>query len=100
MKVLITGGGFLGSHLADVPRPDGLARTSDWFRTTPSVDHVRPEASPEPATPVTAATDAARTSAETTAAPEEPKKKRGFWSRVFGRGDKDDKKDAPKKPRQ
>jgi hypothetical protein len=39
--------------------------------------------------------------AEATAAPEEPKKKRGFWSRVFGRGDKDEdkKKDEPKKPR-
>jgi penicillin-binding protein 1A len=77
-----------------------FAKMGDWFRTTPSVDHVRPEASPEPATPVTAATDAARASSETTAEPEEPKKRRGFWSRVFGRGDKNDKKDAPKKPRQ
>ena len=35
MKALITGGGgLLGSHLADVPRPDGLARTIEWFRTT------------------------------------------------------------------
>ena len=31
-----------------------------------------------------------------TSAVEEPKKKRGFWSRVFGRG-KDDKKDERKK---
>jgi len=29
---------------------------------------------------------------------EEPKKKRGFWSRIFGRGDEDKKKDEKKKP--
>jgi hypothetical protein len=31
--------------------------------------------------------------AQTADAPEEPRKKRGFWSRVFGRGGKDNEKD-------
>lgn len=57
----------------------------------------------ESATPPTA--PAARPPAQAPQAPqapkvEDPKKKRGFWSRLFGRGDgkKDEKKPEPKKP--
>ena len=52
-----------------------------------------------PATP-SATTSGSSTSTTVTAEkPEEPKKKRGFWSRVFGRGDdrKDDRKEEEKK---
>lgn len=77
-----------------------FAKMGDWFRDAPAVQHDRPEiaaAEPAPAP----APDAARASNQTEAAREEPKKKRGFWSRVFGRGDKknDDKKDDPRNPK-
>ncbi|HSL21779.1 MAG TPA: PBP1A family penicillin-binding protein [Vicinamibacterales bacterium] len=43
--------------------------------------------------PVAAATSGSPAPGAETVKPEEPKKKRGFWSRLFGRGDdKDDKK--------
>jgi penicillin-binding protein 1A len=75
-----------------------FARMGDWFRTAPSVRGDRPEvAAAEPARPAPS-TDAARASNEVKAEPEAPKKKRGFWSRVFGRGDKDRKKDETTKP--
>jgi penicillin-binding protein 1A len=76
-----------------------FARMGDWFRAAPSVSGERPEvAAAEPAPAPTK--DAVRASAEVKAEPEPPKK-RGFWSRIFGRGDKkdDEKKDAAKKPR-
>jgi penicillin-binding protein 1A len=69
-----------------VPRP---ARTSGEAATSapssPSPSSARPANQPQPQQKV-----------------EEPKKKRGFWSRIFGRGDddkkKDDKKNEKKKP--
>lgn len=74
-----------------------LAKMGDWFRDAPPVQHERPDiAIAEPsAAPVA---DAAPASNETDAAAEAPKKKRGFWSRVFGRGDKNEKKATEKKP--
>ena len=52
---------------------------------------------PEPAPPVYRPAPAAAQAEEVR--PEEPKKKRGFWSRVFGIDKKDDKKkDEKKKP--
>jgi penicillin-binding protein 1A len=74
-----------------------FAKMGDWFRAPAPVTGEAPEiADVEPAPAPVA--DAAPASAEVKADPE-PKKKRGFWSRVFGRGDKksDDKKD-PKRP--
>ena len=47
--------------------------------------------SAEPAGEPEATATAGQEDAQAAAAPEAPKKKRGFWSRVFGRGDKDDK---------
>jgi membrane carboxypeptidase/penicillin-binding protein len=76
-----------------------FAKVGDWFRDTPKVEGDRPEVVATEAPAPAAAADAARASHEAEAAPEEPKKKRGFWSRLFGRGDKNEKKDDPKKPR-
>jgi penicillin-binding protein 1A len=77
-----------------------FAKMGDWFRDSPKAEHDRPEvAAPEPTAPAAASGDAAHASAEARA-DEQPKKKRGFWSRVFGRGDKDeDKKKDEKRPR-
>jgi hypothetical protein len=73
-----------------------FAKVGDWFRDAPKVEGVRPEVAVTEAP--AAAADAARASNETKAEPEEPKKKRGFWSRLFGRGDKNEEKKQPKKP--
>jgi penicillin-binding protein 1A len=76
-----------------------FAKMGDWFRDAPKVEHERPEVAVETAAPAPAA-DAARASAEVTDQTDQPKKKRGFWSRLFGRGDKnDDKKKDEKKPK-
>jgi penicillin-binding protein 1A len=73
-----------------------FAKMGDWFRDSPPVQHNRPDiAAAEPA-PAPAADDAAPASKETEAAEEEPKKKRGFWSRLFGRGDKKNDQRKPK----
>jgi len=77
-----------------------FARVGDWLREAPTVAHEqRPEvAATPPASPAPAA-NAARGSAEVRAA-ETPAKKRGFWSRIFGRGDKgEEKKKDEKRPR-
>jgi penicillin-binding protein 1A len=78
-----------------------FAKMGDWFRDAPKVEHDRPEiTASEPATAATGTNDAAKASAEATDDQTQPKKKRGFWSRIFGRGDKDDdKKKDEKKPR-
>ncbi|HTM31977.1 MAG TPA: PBP1A family penicillin-binding protein, partial [Vicinamibacterales bacterium] len=69
-----------------------FAKMGDWFRDSPKAEHDRPEvAAPEPTAPAAGSADAAHATAEAKA-DEQPKKKRGFWSRVFGRGDKDDEK--------
>jgi hypothetical protein len=62
-------------------KPPGSA-----VRTTGTASGATPSASPDPPPQVQKA--------------EEPKKKRGFWSRLFGKGDdkKDPKKDEKKKP--
>jgi penicillin-binding protein 1A len=76
-----------------------FAKMGDCFRDAPKVEHERPEVAVETAAPAPAA-DAARASAEVTDQTDQPKKKRGFWSRLFGRGDKnDDKKKDEKKPK-
>jgi penicillin-binding protein 1A len=65
-----------------VPAPSPARTTGQ--ATSPPSSSARPPAQPQPQQKV-----------------EEPKKKRGFWSRIFGRGDdKDDnkKKDEKKKP--
>jgi penicillin-binding protein 1A len=76
-----------------------FAKMGDWFRDSPKVEGERPDVgTSEVAAPAPAA-DVARASSETKAEPDEPKKKRGFWSRLFGRGDKnDDKKKDEKRP--
>ena len=78
-----------------------FAKMGDWFRDAPNVEHDRPEVAAAEAVAPVPAPNAARAAGETEVAPTEPEKKRGFWSRVFGRGDKknDDKKDEPKRPR-
>jgi 1A family penicillin-binding protein len=52
------------------------------------------EVLPPPAADVRPATAVAPASAAS-AEPEQPKKKRGFWSRVFGRGKRDDDRENP-----
>jgi membrane carboxypeptidase/penicillin-binding protein len=77
-----------------------LAKMGDWFRDAPSAERNSAiDAAPAASAPVVE--ERAEAAEETKAAPEEPKKKRGFWSRVFGRGDKDEdkKKDEQKKPK-
>ena len=78
-----------------------FAKMGDWFRDAPKVEHDRPEiTASEPAAPAAGANDAAKASAEASDDQAQPKKKRGFWSRVFGRGEKsDEKKKDEKKPR-
>ena len=75
-----------------------FAKMGDWFRDTPKVEGVKPDVavteSPAPA----ATADAARASNDTKAEAEEPKKKRGFWSRLFGRGEKKEEKKKEEKP--
>ncbi|MEZ5286337.1 MAG: PBP1A family penicillin-binding protein [Vicinamibacterales bacterium] len=68
-----------------------FARMGDWFRNAPSVErqepgHPVPEPFPTPQVEKRAENDAPEATA-----PEEPKKKRGFWSKLFGIGDKKDK---------
>ena len=78
-----------------------FATMGDWFRDSPAPERNRPETSaPEPAAPASAAAGAERPAAEAQAErEEEPKKKRGFWSRLFGRRDKTDDKKDERRPR-
>jgi hypothetical protein len=70
-----------------------------WFGASPTVspDRVRASASPDTPTPVATAS-AAESDEARLEAPQPEKKKRGFWSRVFGRGDRDEarKKSPPR----
>jgi hypothetical protein len=78
-----------------------FAKMGDWFRDNPSPRRDSPQpAVAEPAAPAASVSDAERASAEKVETPEEPKKKRGFWSRLFGRGDKDDDKKEEEKKNQ
>ncbi len=78
-----------------------FARMGDWVTGSPAAAprSARPgEAEPAVAPAVTAANEAAVDASESE---DEKPKKRGFWSRLFGRGDKDDKKNeqaAPRRP--
>lgn len=76
-----------------------VARMGDWFRGSPSVSREAPPAPPAAPPAVVAAPAEAQ---EVVEAEPEPQKKRGFWSRVFGRGgdkknDKNDKSDKNEK---
>ena len=77
---------YLAAHLATT-LPDGTVRATEAFPTAP----------PSPGAPVAAVSSAPRDNDVVMASKteEEPKKKRGFWSRVFGR--KSDAKDEGKK---
>jgi membrane peptidoglycan carboxypeptidase len=69
--------------VADEPAPHAPAAATSG----------RPAPGPEPAAPVVRPADPPREEVR----PAEPKKKRGFWSKVFGIDKKDDKKDERKK---
>lgn len=75
-----------------------LARMGDWFRAAPSVADQAPGA-PVPAPFPTPGVERRAENDGSTVAPEEPKKKPGFWSRLFGRGQKKDEKNDHRKPR-
>jgi len=78
-----------------------FARMGDWFRGQPAgAARHAPGSAPEaeaPAPVVARRAEAERPAVER----DEPKKKRGFWSRLFGRGGQDDekKKADPRRPR-
>jgi 1A family penicillin-binding protein len=77
-------------------RPTFDTRTASWTgepASAPAVVHAAPGSAPAEAARAAAAQVEAREEAENRAEAKEPeKKKRGFWSRVFGIGkDKDDK---------
>jgi hypothetical protein len=65
------------------PQPVSIESTGLPEKSAPSA----PVAAAEPATAV-----------KPPSAPEPEKKKRGFWSRVFGKRDKDEKDEKDKKP--
>ena len=75
---------YLAAHLATT-LPDGTVRATEAFPTAP----------PSPSAPVSAVSSAPRDNDVVMASKteEEPKKKRGFWSKVFGRGKDEDKKE-------
>jgi hypothetical protein len=64
-----------------------LAKMGEWFRDSPPVERNGPVDAAPAATDVPAAGTPAE-GEEQAAAEGEPKKKRGFWSRVFGRGER------------
>ncbi len=75
---------YLAAHLATT-LPDGTVRATEAFPTAP----------PSPSAPVAAVSSAPRGNDVVMASKteEEPKKKRGFWSKVFGRGKDEEKKE-------
>ena len=77
-------GGFFGSDHKETPE----SASALGLPNTPASAPVVPAVAGEPAQP-----PAAR-------AEEQPKKKRGFWARLFGKRDKpDDRKTDPPKPK-
>jgi 1A family penicillin-binding protein len=86
------------------PSPSFFDRIAGLFGSSPG-EPVSPEAAglpgsgqaPPPAATGTTATSPAPTAPSERASPGEPKKKRGFWSRLFGRGKDDPKKEEEKK---
>ncbi len=68
-----------------------FARMGDWFSGSPSATS-RSTSVADAAPAAAPAAEAATPEAVAAVEVEEQPKKRGFWSRLFGRGDKDDKK--------
>jgi 1A family penicillin-binding protein len=72
-----------------------FSRIAGWVGgaspTTPSQDRAAVRSSERVEEPAAAAADS-RAEAPTDTAEDAPKKKRGFWGRIFGRGDKNDEK--------
>ncbi len=74
-----------------------FGRMAGWFGVSPDVSPNRTADEPAPATQdATASPDRPAAATDSADAPKPEEKKRGFWSRVFGRGKASDKKD--KKP--
>jgi penicillin-binding protein 1A len=73
-----------------------FARIGDFFGAAPSAQPSRPGPKSEAQTPTAVVAAASPEAAKVSQEPE-PKKKRGFWSRLFGRGDKNESRDAQKK---
>jgi membrane carboxypeptidase/penicillin-binding protein len=83
--------------LCDVHPTHGLAtKIAGLFGREEKVPAPRVEDTGLPPATATAATTGAR---DAEAAPEAPKKKRGFWSRLFGSGKDDDKRTDEKPPK-
>jgi membrane carboxypeptidase/penicillin-binding protein len=77
-------GGFFGGDQRDTPESAAALGVPNAPPPTPAVPAVAGEPAPPPAE----------------RAEEQPKKKRGFWSRLFGKRDKPDgRKDDPPKPK-
>lgn len=78
-----------------------FAKMGDWFTGSPAAAPRRTRAGEaEPAVAAAAPANAEATTAEKPEEEAEKPKKRGFWSRLFGRGDDDDKKDEKKKEKE
>ncbi len=74
-----------------------FGRMAGWFGASPNVAPNRANDEPAPATQdPTATPDRPADATDAVDAPKQEEKKRGFWSRVFGRGKSPEKKD--KKP--
>jgi penicillin-binding protein 1A len=73
-----------------------FARIGDFFSAAPSATASRPARTSEEQRPAAVVASASQELPKVSEEPE-PKKKRGFWSRLFGRGDKNESKDAQKK---
>lgn len=73
-----------------------FGRMAGWFGASPSVAPSGSAHDIAPPTAPAAAVEKASNESETKAdAPEPEQKKRGFWSRIFGKRDKDEKKKPP-----
>jgi penicillin-binding protein 1A len=86
----IHAGGYADTYAGNAPRASGDERDASLPPTATSGRRL-----PEPAAPVYRPTLPPSQPEEVR--PEEPKKKRGFWARVFGIDKKDTKKDNKKK---
>ena len=77
-----------------------FAKMGDWFTGSPSAPPSRVRTGEAEATVAAAPENAETATAETTEEKVEKPKKRGFWSRLFGRGGDDDKKKNEKKEKE
>ncbi|MCC7124260.1 MAG: PBP1A family penicillin-binding protein [Acidobacteria bacterium] len=76
-----------------------FARMADWLGNAPSAErHFPGEIAPAAAEPAAVEKPAADAAVASAPAPE-PEKKRGFWSRIFGKRDKNAKPEPAKKPK-